>query len=222
MFEYIHSVNGAPATFISQSDVIRWPELEYKLGLWDDINFSNFTPRVFKSHLEFSQLPQSTLSTKKIYMTRHPYDKLISTCHFIPQILGMRYADIAPKAILHLGIAMHLRNAIKDLAEWWQHRHDPNVLFCFFDELVDDRALLVQRVAIFMDVPVSDDLVETVVKQTSYKEMGSPENAAKYDDHKILDAIAALGRWEVRRTLHQTHTHKQTNKHIDQRIGKIT
>eukprot|EP00041_Stephanoeca_diplocostata_P005644 m.65507 g.65507 ORF g.65507 m.65507 type:complete len:357 (-) comp15922_c0_seq1:68-1138(-) len=190
-------VDGAPPTFMSQSEVIRWPELEYKLGLWDDINFPDeLMPRIFKSHLEYDGLPENTKATKKIYMTRHPYDKLLSTCHFFPQILGLKYNDIAPKKLVHLLLAIGLRNTIKDLAQWWQHRHDSDVLFCFFDELVENREQLIQRVASFMDIPTSDELVHTVHQQTSHAEMGSPENAPKFDDHSIINTFAELGGWE--------------------------
>lgn len=54
---------------------------------------------------------------------------------------------------------------------WWEHRNDKNVLLLFFDDLKEDHAGCVCRIAKFMGVDCDDDVVARIVHTTSHAEM---------------------------------------------------
>jgi len=51
--------------------------------------------------------------------------------------------------------------------EFWHARRDPNILLLCYEDLVSNRTRWVQAIADFMDVEVSQDLVNRIVQMTS-------------------------------------------------------
>ncbi len=58
---------------------------------------------------------------------------------------------------------------------WWDFRHLPNILFVHFADLLAKPAEEIQRVARYLDIPVSPDSLERIVEAVSFKSM--KENA---------------------------------------------
>lgn len=87
------------------------------------------------------------------------------------------------------------RGSLRCLVEWWAHRHDENVCFVFYDDLKADTAdspATVRRMARFMEVEekLSKAQIDAVFEQTTHKVMSSPENHAKFDDHRIAEQLS--------------------------------
>ena len=77
---------------------------------------------------------------------------------------------------------------LNDLADWWEVRHDDDVLFLFYDELLTEHRRCVARIAEFMELePAADDaLIDKVVaRKDNFNTMMSvaqnSEHAAAYD-----------------------------------------
>ena len=71
-------------------------------------------------------------------------------------------------------------NHITDLLNWWEHRHDDNVMLLFYDDLKEDHAGCVRRIAKYMGVDCDEDAVARVVHTTSHAEMF--KHSSKFDD----------------------------------------
>ena len=84
------------------------------------------------------------------------------------------------------------RKHLQDLLVWWEHRHDSNVLFLFYDDLREDHLGCVRRIARFMGPDCTEEVVARVVHATTHAEM--VRHHSKFDMHSIAIANArALG-----------------------------
>jgi aryl sulfotransferase len=60
---------------------------------------------------------------------------------------------------------------------WWTYRHLPNILFVHFSDLLADPGGEVRRVAAHLNIGLSDAAVQSIVAETSFREMRA--NAVK-------------------------------------------
>ncbi|CAE7220965.1 SULT1B1, partial [Symbiodinium pilosum] len=169
-----------------QTDVI--PQLEggpASLLPNNDINGEQGdSPRVFKSHLRFKSCPENV---KRIYCFRNLKDVLVSDWAFTASIME---SDVPLDAFAFMRVVPGgIDRALKDLCDWWEHRHDPQVCIFFFDDLLEDRLQSVRRVQRFLDLGEDASLTSTVAAQSSHEFMSRPENHSKFDDHKIVQEI---------------------------------
>ena len=77
---------------------------------------------------------------------------------------------------------------INDLLLWWEHRHDDNLLLLFFDDLKDDHAGCVQRIAKFMRVECNGDVIARVVHATTHAEMA--RHSSKFHTRQLALRVA--------------------------------
>ena len=82
---------------------------------------------------------------------------------------------------------------LNDLADWWEVRHDDDVLFLFYDELLTEHRRCVARIAEFMELePAADDaLIDKIVEQTTHAAMAATRGPRGHDPFNE-DALAAL------------------------------
>lgn len=111
--------------FREVSEVVPWLEMAHDLGQ-DIIGPQQGTPRAFKSHLNWDQVPKGA---KYIYAIRNPKDVVVSWYHFFegwffePGAFSLReftkdfFLEIEPQHRYWFHIA-----------SWWQQRHNPDVL----------------------------------------------------------------------------------------------
>jgi aryl sulfotransferase len=59
----------------------------------------------------------------------------------------------------------------ENIASWWEIRHLPNVLLLHFNDLKRDLSGAVRRIAAFLEVPLSDGLLEAVVRHSAFDYM---------------------------------------------------
>eukprot|EP00928_Gymnodinium_smaydae_P089805 TRINITY_DN73707_c0_g1_i1.p1 TRINITY_DN73707_c0_g1~~TRINITY_DN73707_c0_g1_i1.p1 ORF type:complete len:350 (+),score=42.65 TRINITY_DN73707_c0_g1_i1:38-1051(+) len=57
------------------------------------------------------------------------------------------------------------------IANWWPRRHDSNVLWLRYEDMKTDPVKAIRRIAAFLSVELSDDRVEKVLAQSSFKFM---------------------------------------------------
>jgi hypothetical protein len=66
------------------------------------------------------------------------------------------------------------------LLSWWNHRRDPNVLLLSYEGMLEDPPGTIRRVAAFIDVPLDEELLELMVRQSSLEFM--TEFKDRFDD----------------------------------------
>ena len=61
---------------------------------------------------------------------------------------------------------------------WWEHRGDANILFITYEEMKQDLAPVVRKIAHFIGIEnVTDDLIQRVVDMSSFEAMKSDDKA---------------------------------------------
>ena len=176
--------NGAEPDFDDQDKVVIWME---KAVQWFSLD-PNTTeqpaePRLFKTHLPYSAIPAGG---KMIYCFRDLKDVIISFYHFMDTMIALRGRVALPVFVQAMIKLDYLVKQLEDLLVWWDHRHDDNVLFLFFDDLKEDHAGCVRKIAKFIGIECSEELLERVVRTTSHAEM------ARHSDKFASPAIAAM------------------------------
>jgi aryl sulfotransferase len=66
------------------------------------------------------------------------------------------------------------------MLSFWQYKDLPNVHLVHFSDLKRDRRGEIKRIADFLEIDASDELIDTVTRKSSQKYMTSPENEEKY------------------------------------------
>ena len=123
-------------------------------------------PRVFGTHLQYPLIPEGG---KRIFSFRDPKDAVISAYHFLDSTLSLKGRVSLP--IFAQVYIQQVEKHIADLVMWWKHRHDDNVLLLFFDDLKEDHAGCVRRIAKHMGVDCDEETIARIVHTTSHAEM---------------------------------------------------
>ena len=133
------------------------------------------------------------------------------TMHFLDYLLTLKGRVSLP--IFAHGYLQEVEKHIKDLVTWWEHRHNDDLLLVFFDDLKEDHAGCVHRIAKFMEINLDEDTIARVVHITSHAEMS--QHHSKFGALQLPDLLPrrlekhssicrcncwsrAQGWWEVR------------------------
>jgi hypothetical protein len=122
------------------------------------------SPRIFKSHLRYGEkLPRGV---RYIYLVRNPGDVAVSSYHHHCMTAGVLYSrerylqqffsDQSP-----------FGSWFKHVASWWPHRHDENVLFLRYEDVIGDLQAAVRKVALFCDFPLDETQMPRILERCS-------------------------------------------------------
>jgi hypothetical protein len=160
-------LNHGIADFEHIHCVVPWPDAPKMLGKYaiplEDPSIWMASPekkRVIKSHLEWDLLPYSP-DARYILVIRDPKDVFVSSYFFLRDtVLGpaMPSVDTWYKMFLSQGSAMSASWAAHS-ASYWAQRNRPNVLLLSFKEMKRDLRSAVVRIADFLNVQHSPDLI---------------------------------------------------------------
>lgn len=146
-------------------------------------------PVVIRSHLSYAALKGLNATEKDdnrlACVFRDPADTFLSAYRFIPSIVHIRYELIPLNSFLWFVKTVGLLEAqFIAFADYWQRRHDPNVLVLFFDDMKEDLAGEVKRLADFIQTvpPLTVAELGKVVQQSTHKYMTSPEVAPRFNE----------------------------------------
>mmetsp|Transcript_51050 Transcript_51050/g.137018 ORF Transcript_51050/g.137018 Transcript_51050/m.137018 type:complete len:234 (-) Transcript_51050:65-766(-) len=128
-------------------------------------------PRVFKSHLSFNALPAGDY--KKVFVFREPADAILSLAKFVPSLWGILDPPSISQLCTFFLFAGDVARMLGSLAEAWEALHRSDILFLFYEDIQSDPGLAVRRLARFMDIDADDELISTVVDQTSHASMSA-------------------------------------------------
>ncbi|XP_061718255.1 sulfotransferase 1A1-like [Cydia pomonella] len=123
-----------------------------------DMMVNSPSRRFIKTHLPFSLLPGNLLDTAKlVYVARDPRDVAVSYYHY-KKIVKREYSGdfktfwnmFTRDLVVHCPFLPHIKEA-------WAQRHNPNMLFMFYEELIKDLPAAVDRVAKFFDKDITNE-----------------------------------------------------------------
>ena len=129
-------------------------------------------PRFIKTHLHYHMLPESVFNSgaKVLYVSRDPRDACVSYYHFfrmtkIEQYRGT-FAEFRDSFTRDAVLYGPYREHVKGYLE-----HSDTVLCLTYEQMHQDRASVVRKVAEFLDVALTDADVDNIVENTSFEVM---------------------------------------------------
>lgn len=149
---------------------------------------------------------------KYIVAIRNPRDCLASLMPFMllhhpafakmwggfPPNAGKDAADVDPKEFKHL-MSKDLGGGTSGIQEfyirfwrgWWEHRYNSNVLFLHYQNRLRDHAGEIRKIAMFLNVPLTDDELVRISETTSFDFM--KENDEAFSLKQVFDPYRKSG-----------------------------
>jgi hypothetical protein len=168
-FDHIHSVVPWPDT------QLMGPLRGYAVPLEDPSVWmaSPEQKRVIKTHFDWEYLPHSE-DARYIIVIRDPKDIFVSSWHFFvkhgPLDPMIRSVDTLLKIFLSDNFPVGGSWAA-NTAGYWAERYRPNVMIVSFKAMKQDLRGAVLKVADFLDIHVSDDVIDRVCEKSSFEYM---------------------------------------------------
>ncbi|CAH2086176.1 unnamed protein product [Euphydryas editha] len=127
------------------------------------------SPRFVKTHLPLSLLPPALLETAKvIYVARDPRDVVVSFFHLNKAMRTQGYiGDFKAYWQFFIKDLHHWTPYFAHLKEAWEQRHNPNLLFLFYEELSKDLRAAVERVSKFFGKRFTEKQVKDLCEHLS-------------------------------------------------------
>jgi hypothetical protein len=132
--------------------------------------------RLFTSHLPYPLMPPIDNTTAKIvYVARNPKDVAIST-YFHNQSKGGYEGSWEEHFQLFLNSDVGFGPYFDHVLPWWQaSQKNKNILFLKYEDMKNDHAGNVRKLASFLDIQADSRLIQTVVRLSSFQSMTSNE-----------------------------------------------
>ena len=171
-------MQGAEPTFENQTEVVCWIEWSKVInGVDPDDIIQPVNPRIFVTNFpNYDNVPKSD---RMIYLYRDQMDTLYSLYQMMDSLLmlkGRVFLSVFANAVIKSG---EMQERLGDLVVWWERRHQKNVLFLFYDDLKEDHAGCVRRIANFLGVDCDDEVIARVVHTTRHTEMS--KHSSKFE-----------------------------------------
>jgi hypothetical protein len=133
--------------------------------------------RLFTSHLPYQLMPPRNNTTAKIvYVARNPKDVATSTYFHNQSKVG--YEGTWDEHFqLFLTKDVGFGPYFDHVLPWWEaSQHDKNILFLKYEDMKNDHAGNVARIASFLDLQADSQLIDKVVALSSFKSMSSGDS----------------------------------------------
>ncbi|XP_049627340.1 amine sulfotransferase-like [Suncus etruscus] len=158
------------------------PFLEYNIRNMDFLRRPD--PRLFSSHLPYYLVPNGLKNKKAkiIYIYRNPKDVMTSFFHFSNWVVVFEASKNMESFMQQFLDGKVVGSLWFDhIKGWYEHRHKFNILFVSYEEMKKDLRSVVQKFCKFLGKELSEDDLDTVVKQATFKNMKA-DSRANYDD----------------------------------------
>ncbi|KAF4529100.1 hypothetical protein B566_EDAN013668 [Ephemera danica] len=119
-------------------------------------------PRFFKSHFPLSLLPPTLLDTcKVVYLCRNPKDVAVSYYNLSLSLKTLDFQGDFPQYwdLFEQGIIRYAPYW-EHIAEAWEQRNHPNMLFLFYEDLVKDMAGTIRKLTNHYGKQLTDEQVQ--------------------------------------------------------------
>lgn len=166
------------ADFDNIHSVVPWPDappnlrrLMIPLADESPVHRSPSGLRVIKTHCQERSVPYCEQS-RYVVMVRDPKDVIVSSYHFTRSlVLGPLMPSVRHWVDLHLSGNLPHGSWAEHVASYWRVRDRPNVLFLTYEQLSADPSAVVGQIARFMNVKLSTQQLEAVIRASSFSEM---------------------------------------------------
>ncbi|TRY58249.1 hypothetical protein DNTS_028667, partial [Danionella cerebrum] len=128
-------------------------------------------PRVIKTHLPIQLVPEGFWKNKckVIYVARNAKDNLVSYFHFDRMNLTQPepgpwegYIQKFMKAQLAWG------SWYDHVKGYWKEKEEKNILYLLFEDMKENPSREIKKIMHYMDLSVSDEVIEKIVQLTSF------------------------------------------------------
>ena len=162
-------------------DLVPWPDTmampfvkKYAIPIEEATHWQQSPERlrVIKTHFDWDMLPHSD-QAKYIAVIRDPKDIFVSNYHFIRDgVYGPAMPTVDTWFELFLSPKFPLGGSwAVNTAGYWAERKRPNVLIASFKEMKRDLRGTVLKVADFLNIHVSDVVIDEVCRRSSFEYM---------------------------------------------------
>jgi hypothetical protein len=178
----LHRLAGRDALdFTHISEVSPWFERSLAIGSMSAADFERFpSPRIMKSHLPCGWLPRAG---RFVYVWRDGRDVAVSYYHFYRSHLGFR-DDFPTFFDRFLRGELQYRSWFDHVAGWLAQAGAADTLVVRYEDLHQDRAAVLRRVAAHAGLAVGEDRLARIAAETSFAAMKGQE--AKFDHATAL------------------------------------
>lgn len=131
-------------------------------------------PRLLKTHLPLSLLPQSLLDqkVKVIYIARNAKDVVVSYYNFYnmakvhpdPGTWDSFLENFMDGKVSYGSWYQHVK-------EWWKLRHTHPVLYLFYEDIKENPKREIKKILEFLGRSLPEETVDSIVHHTSFKKM---------------------------------------------------
>ena len=187
-------MRGAEPDFADQEDVLSLLDL-IPMGLSAgrvlgedgvDRSIQPAEPHIFATHVRCDAVPRGG---KIITCLREPKDVVLSLCFFVDSVLSLK--GRVSFQIISSSQIRAVKGMLESFLYWWEHRHDPDVLLLFYDDMKEDHVSCVRRIASFIGiVDCSEEVISRVVHTTTHTEMS--RHHSKFDSHNFIAKISEI------------------------------
>ncbi|CAH1793111.1 unnamed protein product [Owenia fusiformis] len=185
------------------------------------------SPRVLATHLPYEYMPPGVKAgkCKTICIVRNPKDVAVSYFHYHKNTNALGLYDGSWEQFLevfHKGEVV-LGDWYEHVLSWWLHAKDSNIHFCCFEDMKKHPQKEIERLAAFLDKPVSEEITKGIAKATNFDKM---RRTAKNNqgvcifDQSIPKFMrkGKVGDWKNYFTVSQN---EKFDKHHSNKIGDI-
>jgi hypothetical protein len=190
MMQIAHQlIHHGQGEFDHLHDLVPWPDTQvmgpllrrYAIPLEDATHWTTAPERkrVIKTHFNWELLPYSD-EARYIAVIRDPKDIFVSNYFFIKDSV---YGNAMPTVETWFNLFLSDKFLVGgswavNTAGYWAQRGRPNVLIVSFKSMKRDLRATVRAVAAFLEIRVSDDVIDEVCRRSSFEYM-------KGIDHKF-------------------------------------
>jgi len=175
---------GGDLNFETIYEVVPWPTLSWDIGYDPNTQGSQFFPRVFKSHLRMASIFRGC---KYIVTIRDPVKTAMSFYNFlgkakkVPYVVAMDVSTFTRETPFLKGKEDGSRASIWEFYKEYHILRDcPSVLVLVYEDLVKDTPACIRRVAKFMGIEATDELIDKVASMSTKEFMAAHMN--KFDE----------------------------------------
>lgn len=174
--EIVYLVQNKANTVKAKSKLLdsRFPYLEFMTPGIKEIEKMP-SPRLLKSHLPYSLLPKSVHENKPkiIYIARNPKDVVVSYYYFVRLLFPVTRYEGEFKEFFNLFIHDKVMYAPwwRHVEEFWDMRHEDNILFLTYEDLKRDTEGTIDKVAKFLGKTLTQEQKDKIIDHCSFENM---------------------------------------------------
>ena len=131
------------------------------------------SPRLYKCHLplRFVQKQLDEAQCKHIVIQRNPKDLLVSYFHFFKLIYPSVKIDWSTFFEGFRSKTLHFGDWFEHVKTWYTKKN--NIMFITYEEMKQNHRSSTEKIAKFLDISATDEVIDSIVKRTTFKNMKS-------------------------------------------------